>query len=137
MDVKHWFKVALMLQPDEEGAQPSVRGVQRVYVDEDKVMFDLANIFVNLGVVKLTPKIKAFILRNSQVVAMEPMLIEPEKVSGVLMEAFATGLLPDVTLQQVQEYILDLTNHVTHSAVSAYAAANADMFAEDEAGDAE
>lgn len=136
MDVKHWFKVALMLQGDGD-AQPSVRGVQRVYVDKDNVMFDLANIFVNLGVPKLTPKIKAFILRNSRVVAMEPMMIEPAKVAGVLMEAFATGLLPDVTLQQVQEYILDLTNHVSHSALSAYAATNADIFAEDEVGDAE
>ena len=142
MEVKHWFRVAMMLQPDDEnsGAMPTVRGVQRVYVDDNGVMIDLAGVFVNLGVAKLTPKTKAFILRNSKVVATEPMMIEPDKVAGVLMEALASGLLPNTDLKGVQEYILDLTNHVVHSAVSAYHAANPSRFSEEaddgaEAGD--
>lgn len=125
MEVKHWFKVALMLRPEEEGELVRVRGVQRVYVDDDEVFVDLANVFVNLGVEKLTVQQKAFILRNSRVVAKEPMMIEPAKVSDVLLQALTSGLLGDVPFPAVQEYILDLNNHVVKSAVAAYLKENA------------
>lgn len=137
MEVKHWFKVALMEQT-EEGAPPKTCGVQRVYVDGmgDTVMVDLANVFVNVGVTKFTPKVKAFILKHSKVVAMEPMMCEPAQVVAIMMDAMAQGLLPsDVTLQRLQEFVLDLNNHVVPSAKSAYMASNPSLFIE-EGGDA-
>ncbi len=124
MEVKHWFKVALMLQPENEGEVARLRGVQRVYVNDDEVLVDLANVFVNLGVEKLTPQQKAFILRNSRVVAMEPMMVEPAKVADILMQALTSGLLGNIPFSAVQEYILDLNNHVVKSAVTAYLNAN-------------
>jgi len=134
MEVKHWFKVALMLRPEEEGELVRVRGVQRVYVDDEEVFVDLANVFVNLGIEKLTVQQKAFILRNSRVVAKEPMMIEPAKVSDVLLQALTSGLLWDIPFAAVQEYILDLNNHVVKSAVAAYLKANALPEEDDAAG---
>ena len=134
MEVKHWFKVALMLRPEEEGELVRVRGVQRVYVDDEEVFVDLANVFVNLGIEKLTVQQKAFILRNSRVVAKEPMMIEPAKVSDVLLQALTSGLLGDIPFAAVQEYILDLNNHVVKSAVAAYLKENALPEEDDAAG---
>ena len=133
MEVKHWFKVALMLRPEEEGELVRVRGVQRVYVDDEEVFVDLANVFVNLGIEKLTVQQKAFILRNSRVVAKEPMMIEPAKVSDVLLQALTSGLLGDIPFAAVQEYILDLNNHVVKSAVAAYLKENARPEEDDDA----
>lgn len=135
MEIKHWFKVALLTQTDDP-EHPHVCGVQRVYVDNDgkDFMVDLANVFVNIGVEKLSPQLKVFILKNSRTVAMSPMMVEPDKVAHILIEASATGLIPDVPLQKIQEFVLDLNNHVIPSARSAYFAANPDLFAEETSG---
>lgn len=139
MAVKHWFKVALMSQAESADQHPTVCGVQRVYVDGDDVMVDLANVFTNLGVSKLSTQLKVHIVKNSRVVAMEPMMTSPDKVAGIVMDAAVKGLLPEVPLSKIQEYILDLNNHVIPSARGAYQAANFNAFSDaaPESGDGE
>ena len=130
MEIKHWFKVALMSMPENDGEIARSYGVQRVYVSDDAVMVDLANVFKNIGVEKLSTPLKAFIIKNSRVVAMEPMMVEPEKVVGILMDASIAGLIPGVTVGAIQTYALDLVNHVVPSAKSAYNNANFKAFEE-------
>ena len=135
MATKHWFKVALMSAPENEGEIARTYGVQRVYVSDDTVMVDLANVFKYIGVDKMSLQLKAFILKNSRVVAMEPMMVEPSKVAGILMDASVAGLIPDVTLPTIQMYVLDLNNHVVQSAKAAYIKDKFDAFAEESGGD--
>lgn len=130
MEIKHWFKVALMSMPENDGEIARSYGVQRVYVSDDAVMVDLANVFKNIGVEKLSTPLKAFIIKNSRVVAMEPMMVEPEKVVSILMDASIAGLIPGVTVGAIQTYALDLVNHVVPNAKSAYNNANFKAFEE-------
>lgn len=137
METKHWFKVALMGMPENDGGVPSTYGVQRVYVDDDTVMVDLANVFKNIGVDKMSIQLKAFIIKNSRVIAKEPMMVEPDEVAGILMDASVAGLIPGISLNAIQTYVLDLNNHVVQSAKSAYAKTNFNAFAEETGGDGE
>ena len=135
--MKHWF-VTAMSGTKEDGTTYTMC-TQRFYVDDDRTMADLADVFKNAGISTKSIQVRAYIAKNSIVMTgtngMNLPMADATKVPSIIMGALTAGLGGDVKPTDAMAYGVHFQNVLLKNAVSAYAVERAKCLGEDGGGD--
>lgn len=134
--MKHWFNTAVVGEK-EDGVRYTVC-TQMFYVDDGVTLADLGDVFKNSGIGVGEPAVRAYIAKNSVMMAGDRMrrpMAKAEKIGDILMGALAAGLGRNVQVDDVVAYAAHLKNVLLKNAVGAYLAERRKLYYE--AGDGE
>ena len=134
--MKHWFTTAVV-GAKEDGSKYTVC-TQKFFVDDDRCLVNLAEVFVNSGVGVSGAPLRAYIARNSTGMVDDKGVRMPMapigQVSQILLGALSAGYGDNPNIQDAMAYMTHLTNVLAKNAVAAYMA-EAPIIPSDAAGD--
>ena len=121
--MKHWF-TTVVAGENEDGVQYTVC-TQKFFVDDERVLVDLAGLFMNSGVGLAGMPLRAYIAKNSVGMIDDKgvrLPMAPVAQAGqILMGALSAGYGDKPNVQDAMAYLTHMTNVLVKNALSAYA----------------
>ena len=122
--MKHWFLTAVRGE-QEDGVQYTVC-TQKFFIDEDRILIDLAGLFQNTGVGLDSWPLRVYIAKNSVGMVDDKGVRRPmaplSQAQQILMGALAAGYVNKPDIQDAMAYLTHLQNVLAKNAMGAYVA---------------
>ena len=122
--MKHWYTTAVIGE-QEDGSRYTVC-TQKFFVDDERVLVNLADVFINAGVGVSGTPLRAYIARNSVGMVDDKGVRMPmapvDQATQIVMGALSTGYGEHVNIQDAMAYMIHLTNVLAKNALAAYLA---------------